>query len=74
MADFFAERINVGIPSLPQFQVVIVVSNCGVTKEGWRKVVPSCATVAELDEEVDRAIARLNKAREIARGILEENR
>ena len=73
MADFFAHRENIGIAQLPQFQVSIIITNCGVTKDGVRKVIPNCVTVDELDEEVDRAIKSLQKARDMARAILEEN-
>ncbi len=73
MANFYAERINVGIDSLPQFQVTISMTDYGRDLNGPPHVIQKCATVEELDYAVNRAITELNKAREIARGILEEN-
>jgi hypothetical protein len=73
MADFQVHRINIGISSLPQFQVFITMGDCGVRKEG-HVAITNCATIPELEEEVERLINRLRKACDIAKGILEENR
>lgn len=72
MADFQAHHANVGIEDLPQFQVFITLTDCGVRDEGY-VAVTNCATVTELDEEVERLVKRLYAARDIARGFLEEN-
>jgi hypothetical protein len=72
MADFQAHRANVGIEDLPQFQVFITLTRCGVRDEG-HVAITDCATVTELDEEVERLVKRLYAARDIARGFLEEN-
>ena len=73
MSDFLAQRCNVGIESLPQFQVCIVLTNFGFEKNGPPKAIPNCATVSDLDQQCDRLIKSLESARAIARGILEEN-
>lgn len=72
MADFQVHHINVGVPSLPQFQVFITMCDCGVRKEG-HVAIANCTTIPELEEEVSRLIERLCKARNIAKGFLEEN-
>jgi hypothetical protein len=72
MADFTAHRINVGTDSLPQFQVYITMSNCGVM-DGLRVAITNCATVEELEEEVNRLIKSLRTVQDHATGILEEN-
>jgi hypothetical protein len=73
MADFFAYRENVGTDQIPQFQVSIILSNCGVLNDGSKRAVARCMTVRELDEQVDALIESLEKARNSAKGILEEN-
>jgi hypothetical protein len=72
MAEFFANNINVGTDTLPQFQVYITMSNCGV-RDGQRVAITNCATIDELNEEVKRLVQNLYKARDIAIGYLEEN-
>ena len=72
MADFQVHHINVGTPSLPQFQVFITMCDCGVREEG-HVAITNCATVPELQEAVNRLVHRLYKARDIAKGFLEEN-
>ena len=73
MAEFFADRINVGTNQTPQFQVAITLSNYGCSLHGPPKAIALCASIQELDEQVDALIESLNKARELAKGILEEN-
>lgn len=73
MADFRAYRENVGTDSLPRFQVSITLSNCGVMNDGTKRAIARCATVEELDEQVDALIKSLESARDSAKGILEEN-
>jgi hypothetical protein len=46
--------------------------DCSARKEG-HVAISTCATIPELDEEVSRLIGPLCKARDIARGFLEEN-
>ena len=73
MAEFFANRINVGTEQLPQFQVAIVLSNYGSSLDGPPNAIALCATVQELDYQVDALIESLQRARNLAKGILEEN-
>jgi hypothetical protein len=73
MANFYAHRENVGTRQLPQFQVSIILSDCGILPDGSKRAVARCATVRELDEQVDALIRSLEKARDAAKGILEEN-
>ena len=73
MAEFFADRINVGTEQLPQFQVAITLANYGSSLNGPPKAVAPCATVEELDEQVEALIESLKRATSMARGILEEN-
>jgi len=72
MADFKAHRINVGSRNLPQFQVYITMSNCGV-RNGRKVAITNCATPEELEEEVNRLIKSLETARDDAMAILQEN-
>ena len=73
MANFYAHRENVGTDQIPQFQVSIILSDCGVLPDGSKRAVARCVTVSELDEQVDALICSLQKARDAAKGILEEN-
>jgi len=73
MAEFFADRINVGTETLPQFQVAIVLTNYGSSLNGPPKAIARCATVQEIDCQVDALIESLERARNLAKGILEEN-
>jgi len=72
MADFQAHRLNVGVPNLPQFQVFITITGCGIRDQG-HVAITNCATTTELTEEVERLVRRLYAARDIAKGFLEEN-
>ena len=73
MADFQAYRLNVsGVSSLPQFQAFITLTGSGVRDEG-PVAITNCATISELDIEVERLVKRLYAARDIAKGFLEEN-
>lgn len=72
MADFQVHHHNVGISTLPQFQVFITLCNCGARDEG-HVAITNCATIQELEVEVDRLVKRLYSARDIAKGFLEEN-
>jgi hypothetical protein len=72
MANFQVHHRNVGISTLPQFQVFITLCDCGVRDEG-HVAITDCATIQELDDEVERLVRRLYSARDIARGFLEEN-
>ena len=73
MANFYAQRENVGTNQIPQFQVSIILSDCGILPDGSKRAVARCVTVRELDEQVDALILSLQKARNAAKGILEEN-
>ena len=73
MAEFYAYRENCGIDTLPQFQVSILVSDCGVLMDGRKRVISRCATKQEIDEQVNALILSLEQARDAAKGILEEN-
>jgi len=73
MAEFFADRVNVGTEQLPHFQVSISLSNFGASLEGPPKAVALCASIQELDEQVEALIVSLQQARDAAKGILEEN-
>ena len=72
MANFQVHRVNVGVSSHPQFQVFITMCDCGDRKEG-QVAITNCATVPELEEEVTRLIERFCRARDVAKGVLEEN-
>ena len=58
---------------LPQFQAAIVLSIYGSSLNGPPKAIGRCGTIQELDNEVDAPIKCLERARNIAKGILEEN-
>ena len=73
MANFYAHRENVGTNQIPQFQVSIILSDCGILPDGSKRAVARSVTVKELDEQVDALIRSLEKARDAAKGILEEN-
>jgi len=73
MANFYAHRENVGTDQIPQFQVSIILSVCGILPDGSKRAVTRCVTVRELDEQVDALIRSLERARDAGKGILEEN-
>jgi hypothetical protein len=73
MANFYAHRENVGTDLISQFQVSIILSDCGILPDGSKRAVARCVTATELDEQVDALIRSLEKARDAAKGILEEN-
>jgi len=73
MATFHVRKQNIGTEDNVQNQVAIYITDCGVTRDGHRLVIPNCVVESEVDEEVDKAIERLNAARMSAKRILSKN-
>ena len=73
MANFQAHRLSLsGVSRLPQFQAFITLTDFGIRDQG-PVAITNCATISELEMEVERLVKRLYAARDIAKGFLEEN-
>jgi hypothetical protein len=74
MADFEVYREDIGLPGkLPQFQVSNTATNHGYVDERTPRLCPPCVTPEEVDYYVDHLIQSLEKVRDAAKGVLEEN-
>lgn len=73
MADFFVQKHNIGIESLPTYEVWLELTNCAVSKDGSPHAIPPCITETELNTQVNMLIASLEKVRREATRILEKN-